>query len=227
MRKCYINQHSKITCYNDKFTATGLIQTIPSVQRRFAASLPCCKHLTYTKRLKLLHIDSLEKRRLKAHLAFTCNIIFGLVNLNISDFFILIVRHEVILTDQLYSLQLYNKNALHQNLLCFHDIKPWNSLPVKNHNFNHLLILSAFSAIVIFLNCVNINKSRILKPFVLFLNDIFIFSLFLFKCFHPVACYHWRLIRFSALYRVKQHVFTFTILCSLFEIGLLNFEINK
>ena len=47
------------------------IKTIESVQRRFTASLPGCIHLTYTERLKLFHIDSLEKRRLKTDLAFT------------------------------------------------------------------------------------------------------------------------------------------------------------
>ena len=67
--------------------SAGLIKTIESVQRRFTASLPGCKHLTCTERLKLLHIDSLDKRRLKADLAFTYKIIFGLVNLNLSDFF--------------------------------------------------------------------------------------------------------------------------------------------
>ena len=34
--------------------SAGLIKTIESNQRRFTASLPGCKHLTYTERLKLL-----------------------------------------------------------------------------------------------------------------------------------------------------------------------------
>ena len=69
--------------------SAGLIKTIESVQRRFTATLSGCKHLTYTERLELLHIDRLEKRRLKADLAFTYKIIFELVNLKLSDFFIL------------------------------------------------------------------------------------------------------------------------------------------
>ena len=57
--------------------------------------------MTYTERLKLLHIESLEKRRLKADLAFTYKIIIGLVNLKLSDFFTLMTncKHEVARTD--------------------------------------------------------------------------------------------------------------------------------
>ena len=50
-----------------------------------------------------------------------------------------------------------NKNSLRRNFLSVRFIKPWNSLPDNNDNLNHLLLLSTFSAIAIFLNCVNIN----------------------------------------------------------------------
>ena len=46
-------------------------------------------------------MDSFDKRRLKADLAFTYRIIFGLVNINISVLFLLkkIVRYEFTFTD--------------------------------------------------------------------------------------------------------------------------------
>ena len=92
--------------------STGLIKTIESVARRFTATLPGCKHLTYTERLTLLHIDSLEKHRLKADLAFTYKIIFGLVNLH--AFFTL--RTNCKTRGHPYRLALANnKNTLRRN----------------------------------------------------------------------------------------------------------------
>ena len=82
----------------------------------------------------MLHIDSLEKRRLKADVAFTYNIIFGLFNLNTSDFFMLTTHHKT--RGHPYRLALANnKNALRTNFLSVRIIKPWNSLPAHKDNF--------------------------------------------------------------------------------------------
>ena len=119
------------------------LKTIESVQRRFTASLPGCKHLTYTEKLKLLHIDSLEKRGLKADLAFTYKIIFGLVNLNLSDFFTLRTNYKI--RSHPYRLALANnKNTLRRNFLSVRIIKPWNLLPASNDNFNSFTSFKRF-----------------------------------------------------------------------------------
>ena len=93
-----------------------------------------CKHLTYIERFKLLHIDSLEKRRPKADLAFSYKIIFGLVYLKLSDFFTL--RTNCKTRCHPYRLALTNnKNTLRRNFLSVRIIKPWNLLPASNDNF--------------------------------------------------------------------------------------------
>ena len=126
-------------------------KTIESVQRRFTASLPGCKYLTYTERLKLLHIDSLAKRRLKADLAFTYKIIFGLVNLNLSDFFTLTTNSKT--RGHPYRLALANyKNTLRRNFLSVRIVKPWNLLPASNDSF------TSFTSFKRFLNNCDIQK---------------------------------------------------------------------
>ena len=103
------------------------------------------------RRLKLLHIDSLEKRRLKADLAFTYTIIFGLVNLNISDVFAL--RTDCMTRGHPYILALANNtNALRRNLLSVRVIKPFNSLSANNDNFK------SFTSFRFFLNNCDLSK---------------------------------------------------------------------
>ena len=72
--------------------SAGLIKTIESVQRRFTASLPGCKYPTYIERLKLLHIDSLEKHRL------------------IIMYLIATKRQSEVTQDTVLSIQSHNKN---------------------------------------------------------------------------------------------------------------------
>ena len=88
--------------------------------------------LTY-KDLKLLHIDNLEKRRLNADLAFTYKIIFGLVKLNITDFFKLKTHFKtgVHVTD--YLLPTIGSSSSKVFKCPF--VKPWTSLPANNDSF--------------------------------------------------------------------------------------------
>ena len=46
------------------------------------------KNLTYYQRLRALGIESLELRRLRADLLFTYKLVFGLLDMNVSEFFI-------------------------------------------------------------------------------------------------------------------------------------------
>jgi len=65
------------------------INKLEAVQRRFTKRLYGMYDLEYTARLRALNIDSLEKRRLHADLVLAYKILFGLVDINSSDFFIL------------------------------------------------------------------------------------------------------------------------------------------
>ena len=65
------------------------ISKIESVQRSFTKRLPGLSNLPYTKRLEVLGIDSLEIRRLRYDLVFVYKMLFGLADLNFSDYFAL------------------------------------------------------------------------------------------------------------------------------------------
>ena len=49
--------------------------------------MPGLEHYTYFKRLNRLDLESLELRRLRQDLIFTYKLVFGLVDLNVHDFF--------------------------------------------------------------------------------------------------------------------------------------------
>ena len=61
------------------------IELLESVQRNFTKRLPNLKHLSYSDRLRLLKLRSLEERRLLLDLIFCFNTLHGFNNLNPSD----------------------------------------------------------------------------------------------------------------------------------------------
>ena len=63
------------------------IDNIEAVQRKFAKRLKGCEDIEYPARLSYLHLQSLERRRLSADLILTYRIIFGLVDVCMSDYF--------------------------------------------------------------------------------------------------------------------------------------------
>ena len=63
------------------------INKIEGVQREFTRRIPSLSDLPYLDRLKLLKLETLELRRLKADLILVYKIINGLVDLNFDDFF--------------------------------------------------------------------------------------------------------------------------------------------
>ena len=65
----------------------GLIRKIEAVQKRFTKRLPGLNFFDYHEWLALLGLESLELRRLKAHLCMTYKIMFNLVDLNVDNFF--------------------------------------------------------------------------------------------------------------------------------------------
>jgi len=56
-------------------------------KKRFTKRLKGCKDMEYTAQLSYLHLQSLERRRLTADLILTYRIIFGLVDVCMSDYF--------------------------------------------------------------------------------------------------------------------------------------------
>jgi len=63
------------------------IDKIEAMQRKFTKRLKGCKDMEYPVRLSYLHLQSVERRRLTADLILTYRIIFGLVDVCMSDYF--------------------------------------------------------------------------------------------------------------------------------------------
>ena len=63
------------------------IEYVETIQRRFTKRLPDFRTLPYAERLKRLQLPSLELRRLHFDLIYCYKILFGLVHLQVSDFF--------------------------------------------------------------------------------------------------------------------------------------------
>ncbi len=64
------------------------IDLIESVQRRFTKRLPDMNDLSYSQRLTVSRLQSLELRRLIFDLVLTYKILHGLVDVEVSDFFV-------------------------------------------------------------------------------------------------------------------------------------------
>jgi len=73
-------------CYN---YATDKVE---SVQRKFTKRLRGCNNMDYSTRLDHLQLQSLERRRLIADLVLTYRIIFGLIDLSMSDYVAIVER---------------------------------------------------------------------------------------------------------------------------------------
>ena len=66
---------------------TGVITKLESVQRRFTKSLSGMSSFSYSERLRLLNLDSLEMRRLSADLMLCFKILKGFVDVEASEIF--------------------------------------------------------------------------------------------------------------------------------------------
>ena len=66
---------------------TADIRKIERVQRKFTKRLLGCSKLSYADRLARLKLESLEVRRLRHDVILTYKILFGLTDMNQSDFF--------------------------------------------------------------------------------------------------------------------------------------------
>ena len=114
----------------------GDIECIERVQRRFTKRLPGLKNLTYSQRLKHVNLPSLELRRLHADLLMCYKILFGLVKLSVSDFFIF--NPVTVTRGHQYKLYVKHCYGARKHFFAERVVAPWNHLPVDIVDFSSL-----------------------------------------------------------------------------------------
>ena len=67
----------------------GQIDKLERIQRRFTKRLHVLQRLSYSERLKLLKIDSLECRRIKADFILFFKMFHELIDLDVHEFFVI------------------------------------------------------------------------------------------------------------------------------------------
>ena len=113
------------------------ITALESVQRRFTKRLPGMKDLTYHQRLSRLGMDSLELRRVRADLIFMYKLVFGLIDVDTSNLFVL--RSDNICRGHQFKLYLpHCKTAARYNFLNHRVSRVWNSLSGNEVDFASL-----------------------------------------------------------------------------------------
>lgn len=88
--RAFVTYVRPILEYNSIIWSPSLVRDIEQlekVQRRFTKRLRGMKSLSYNRRLLQLGLPSLELRRLHLDLVFCYKIVFGLVSVNLDDFF--------------------------------------------------------------------------------------------------------------------------------------------
>ena len=108
----------------------GLINSIESVQRSFTKRLPSLNNLSYSERLSVLGLQTLEHRRLITDLLTCYNIINGHSALKFSDFFTYSPCTTLRGHQQKLQLPLC-KNNTSKYFFSSRIIKPWNSLAAE------------------------------------------------------------------------------------------------
>jgi len=118
-----------------------VIDEIEAMQRKFSTRLKGCKNMEYPTWLSYLHLHSLERRHLTAGLTLTYRIIFGLVDVYTTDYFLLKSASGDCIITHGNPLKL-SVNYCHTNTRknCFseHVVKVWNSLLPNIVNFSSL-----------------------------------------------------------------------------------------
>ena len=126
------------------------IESIEKVQRRFTKRLKGLKSMTYAERLQYLSIPSLELRRLHLDLLFCYKIVFGLVDINFSDFFEFCATNGT--RGHAYKLfKSHCNSGVRSQFFAERVVKVWNSLPTSTnfdtlHVFRQSIMCVDFSA---------------------------------------------------------------------------------
>ena len=114
------------------------IRQIESVQRQFTKRLPGCAHLDYASRLSKLNIQSLELRRLHLDLLYVYKILFGLVDIVVTDLFSPFNNCH---NTRGHAFKLKSNNCrvnIRQHYFAERVINPWNSLHAEVKDFESL-----------------------------------------------------------------------------------------
>ena len=100
-------------------------------------------NLTYKERLEKLRLESLERRRLCFDLIFVYKILFGLTELNASDF--CVIRTGSITRGHPYRLVKPRCSInLRRDFFSIRVINPWNSSPATAQDFKSLTCFKCF-----------------------------------------------------------------------------------
>ena len=118
-------------------------QEIESVQKWFTKTMRVIANLTFKECLEKLGVESLERRRFRFDLIFVYKILFGLTDLNMSDFFA--TRTDSITRGHPYRLvkQRCIINA-RRDFFSVRVINPCNSLPATAQDFKSLTCFKCF-----------------------------------------------------------------------------------
>ena len=116
------------------------IRKLEAVQRRFTKRLHGMQNMDYPSRLAVLNIDSLEKRRLHADLIFALKMIFGLVDIDSSEFFTLNNNNfRATRQSNPYKLHVtYCRVDTRKYFFCRRIEAVWNSLSADENDFRDL-----------------------------------------------------------------------------------------
>ena len=103
------------------------IKAIESVQRRATRMIPQLRHLTYDERLKVLKMDTLEKRRLRRDIIEMYKILNNLVDFNFDNHFQSNVNSSNRSAGKLKKKS--NTNNISKHRFCSRIVGAWNALP--------------------------------------------------------------------------------------------------
>lgn len=103
------------------------IDLLESVQRQFTKRIPSLSNTPYLERLKILELDSLEMRRLKADLCYVYKLFHGLVNSDFNQFFKL--KSSVTRGHPLTLIKPKFRRDILRHSFAVRVIDPWNFLP--------------------------------------------------------------------------------------------------
>jgi len=120
------------------------IRKVERVQRKFTKRLLGCSKLSYANRLARLKLESLEVRRLRHDLILTYKILFGLTDMNQSDFFTFADRTHSTRGHAYKLLLSHFRVDVRKCFFAERIVKPWNNLPAELHHFSSLSVFKRF-----------------------------------------------------------------------------------
>jgi len=113
------------------------IHHIEGVQRKFTKRIPGISGLTYYSRLKVLCLENLELRRIRADLILMYKIVFGQLSVESDAFFIPRAQSQLRGHPYTLSKQRCSSSAM-RSFVSSRVINMWNNIPVSSTNFSSL-----------------------------------------------------------------------------------------